>query len=577
MTESKWWRYFKLNIFDPGEDLQSADRYRLLQRNIVVLMMLVTIIPLTLMAVINYHQYRSSLTDEIINPMRLLTSKTKHSVELFLEEKLSTVRFITSAYPVDTLANERNLNRIFRVLKKEFGGFVDLGLIDCKGIQVSYAGPYDLVAKDYSDQAWYHEVRIRGTYVSDVFMGYRNFPHFAIAVQLGNEECDNWVLRATIDTYLFDNLIAAMGLDAESDAFLINDKGIFQTNSKFYGKVLEKCPFLPPPGNYGTHIEEETDPNGREVIVVYTHLENFCCNLVMVKPKSVVLKTWFTLKSEMFFIFIIGAILILLTIFKMTSVLVKKTRDADERRELAFRELEHAHKLSSIGRLAAGVAHEINNPLAVINEKAGLMKDLVERAEPFDKKEKFMEVTASIQKSVERCKTITHRLLGFARRMEVQFELLDVNDVIREVLGFLEKEYLYRGIEIRLELDENLPQISSDLGQLQQVFLNILTNAFSAVEDNGWVIIRTWVEDPETLGVSIEDNGCGMSKETLDQIFEPFFTTKKGYGTGLGLAITYGIVQKLGGRLKVESQEGEGTVFYVFLRKTPPSYTGERR
>lgn len=288
-----------------------------------------------------------------------------------------------------------------------------------------------------------------------------------------------------------------------------------------------------------------------------------------------VLRTWFTLKSEMFFIFTIGTILIILTIFKMTGLLVKKTRDADERRELAFRELEHAHKLSSIGRLAAGVAHEINNPLAIINEKAGLMKDLVERSEPFSQKQRFLEVTASIQKSVERCKTITHRLLGFARRMEVHYESLNVNDVIREVLGFLEKEYVYRGIEIRLELDENLPQISSDLGQLQQVFLNILSNAFSAVEDSGLIIIRTWEEDPETIGIAIQDNGCGMSKEILNQIFEPFFTTKKGYGTGLGLAITYGIVQKLGGRLKVESTEGEGTTFNIFLLKTTPSNTGE--
>jgi two-component system NtrC family sensor kinase len=204
------------------------------------------------------------------------------------------------------------------------------------------------------------------------------------------------------------------------------------------------------------------------------------------------------------------------------------------------------------------------------------MKDLVERSGPFDKKDKFLEVTQSIQKSVERCKTITHRLLGFARRMEIQYELLDVNEVIRETLGFLEKEYLYRGIEVRLELDENLPQISSDLGQLQQVFLNILTNAFSAVEDNGLVIIKTWDQDAETIGVSIQDNGYGMSEETMNQIFEPFFTTKKGYGTGLGLAITYGIVQKMGGRLKVESKEGQGTTFYIFLLKKPSSNTEER-
>ncbi len=221
------------------------------------------------------------------------------------------------------------------------------------------------------------------------------------------------------------------------------------------------------------------------------------------------------------------------------------------------------------------MAHEINNPLAIINEKAGLMKDLIELTPEFENRDKYLGLTNSIQKSVERCKTITHRLLGFARRMEVQFEILNVNDVVKEVQGFLEKEYVYRGIDIRMELDENLPQISSDLGQLQQVFLNILSNAIAAVADNGNIIIRTWDQDPETIGVSIQDNGTGMSEKTIKHIFEPFFTTKKGYGTGLGLAITYGIIQKLGGKIKVESKLGEGTIFYVYLPKKAPSKNSE--
>jgi two-component system NtrC family sensor kinase len=575
MAGSKWLRYFKLNFFDTEGAKDSENRYRLLHRNMVLFMILVTIIPLTLMALVNYHQYRTSLRAEIINPIRVLSSKTKHSFELFLEEKLSCIRFITSAYSTEELVNEDKLKKIFRVVKKEFPGIVDLGLIDCKGIQISYAGPYQLLGKNYSDQGWYHEVIVRGVYISDVFMGYRKFPHIAVAVQLGNDVSDACILRATIDTHFFDNRIAAMELDAESDAFLINDKGVFQTHSKFYGKVLDNCPFSPPLGNYGSYIAEEKDPNGREVISVYTHFDKMGYSLVLIKPRSVILKTWFTLKSEMFLIFIISTVLIVLAIFKMTSFLINKTRDADERRELAFRELEHSQKLSSIGRLAADVAHEINNPLAIINEKAGLMKDLIELTPEFENRDKFLGLTNSIQKSVERCKTITHRLLGFARRMEVQFEILNVNDVVKEVLGFLEKEYVYRGIDIRMELDENLPQISSDLGQLQQAFLNILSNAIAAVADNGNVTIKTWDQDPETIGVSIQDNGTGMSEETIKHIFEPFFTTKKGYGTGLGLAITYGIIQKLGGKINVESKLGEGTIFYVYLPKKAPLKSSE--
>lgn len=193
------------------------------------------------------------------------------------------------------------------------------------------------------------------------------------------------------------------------------------------------------------------------------------------------------------------------------------------------------------------------------------MKDLLETSGEFEYRERFSTLLDDILKAVDRTKTITHRLLGFAKRMEVRFEELQLNDVVKEVLGFLEKEALYKNVEIRLQLDENLPRISSDRGQLQQVFLNILTNALEAVEEEGLITITSWQDGPDRVAVSVQDNGRGMSKETMEHIFEPFFTTKREYGTGLGLSITYGIVKKLGGDIHVTSQESVGTTFTVFL------------
>ena len=544
----------------------SGDRYRLFQRNIRILMIVLTIVPLFMMALINYHQYQSGLKQEMIEPTKLLVSKTRHSFEFFLNERQSLIKSISYFYSLTDLCDEKKLNHILFILKKEFVGFVDLGIINgSDGRQMCYVGPYNLLGKNYANQDSFQEVTLKGTYISDVFMGYRKFPHIAIAVQRLEENGKSWILRTTIDTTMFDNLIAAMGLDAESDAFILDKEGIFQTNSRLYGNVLEQCPLKIPLGGQAAYVDERKDPGGKDILLTYTHFTYPEYTLVIVKPKSTVLKTWYALKSDLFLVFLASSILIVIVVFRLTGIMVNRIKEADQNRELAFRELQHHHKLSSIGRLAAGVAHEINNPLAIINEKAGLIKDLIEYTPEFAQKEKFSTLVGAILQSVNRCRTITHRLLGFAKRMEVEVETLDLNELIEEVLGFLEKEALYRNIDIGLELAKELPRIDSDRGQLQQVFLNILNNAMAAVEDEGRIVITTWEKDADTVAVSIQDNGCGMSDETLRHIFEPFFTTKKEHGTGLGLSITYGIVKKLGGDIEVKSKEHEGTTFNIFL------------
>lgn len=551
-------------------EVEGPRRYSILRRNMSILMLLITVVPLLFMAFINYHQYQSALRQEIVEPMKALVNKAKHSFELFLINRLATVKFIASGYSYDELADARKLNRIFRALKQEFEGFIDLGLIDANGVQVSYAGPYELKGKDYSNQGWFEQVKVNGVYISEVFLGYRKFPHVVVAVQhRGDSEESWWVVRATIDTRRFDELVAAMGLDPQSDAFLLNRSGVLQTASKFYGQVLEQRPEWVMPISYEPAVVERTDPSGREVLVGYAYFNRSDFVLTVVKPKAEVLKAWYTLKSELLLVFVASVLIIVIVVLRLTRLLVDRLRTSDEKRELAFREVEHSHKLSSIGRLAAGVAHEVNNPLAIINEKAGLMKDLIELDSGFPQKEKFIGLVQAITQSVERCRAITHRLLGFAKRMDVQIEVLDVNEVVQETLGFLEKEAMHRNVNLRVSLAEDLPRIASDRGQLQQVFLNILNNAFAAVKDGGLIIITTWEKDLDWIGISFQDDGAGMSEDTLKHMFEPFFTRKKGTGTGLGLSITYGIIKKLGGDIEVQSKLGEGSRFVVFLPKRP--------
>ncbi len=552
------------------EDGVSPARYRILRRNIFILMILVTTVPLVIMAAINYHEYQAGLKQEILSPLKATVSRTTHSFDLFLAERLSAVSFVASAYGYDELMEEKTLNRIFRVMREEFGEFVDLGVVNGQGMQVAYVGPYDLKGKDYSQQSWYHQVQIKGTYISDVFLGYRKFPHIAFAVHRWDKSGKTWVLRATIDTGRLNTFVASMGLDRASDVFLLNKEGVLQTPSRIYGRTLEKFPLQLPPATYEANVIEVGKGGADRAFLAYTYFANYPYILAVVKQRAEVLKPWYSMRSELVLVFLGSVFVIFLVVFGLTDLLVKRMQECDEKREAAFREMEHNHKLSSIGRLAAGVAHEINNPMAIINEKAGLMKDLIDYSEDFPQKERFLSITDSILNAVNRCGSITHRLLGFARRMDVSIEMLDIGDLVKETLAFLEKEALYHNVEVRLELAEGLPGVASDRGQLQQVFLNLLNNALAAVEDGGTITISTREKDPETAAVTIRDNGCGMSEETLKHIFEPFFTTKGSRGTGLGLPITYGIVKKLGGDIEVRSKEGEGTEVTVLLPVKSP-------
>jgi signal transduction histidine kinase len=149
--------------------------------------------------------------------------------------------------------------------------------------------------------------------------------------------------------------------------------------------------------------------------------------------------------------------------------------------------------------------------------------------------------------------------------MDIQSETIDLENLLKEVLGFLEKEAEYRDVTVTFEVEPELPTIVSDRGQLQQVFLNILNNAFAAVGDGGMIAIEMVRESGDRVAVTVADNGVGIPKEHIQRIFEPFFTTKKGSGTGLGLSITYGIVRKLGGEIRVESEQSQGTSFTVSL------------
>jgi two-component system NtrC family sensor kinase len=223
-------------------------------------------------------------------------------------------------------------------------------------------------------------------------------------------------------------------------------------------------------------------------------------------------------------------------------------------------ELIQAAKMSSLGRLAAGVAHELNNPLGSIL----LYSDLViEDTLPDDARRPNLE---RIAQQAARCRQIVRGLLDFGRPAETSAGPLDMNAVLRQALNVLDGQQMFHNVEVRWELADALPVIRGDAAQLQQAFTNIVLNGVDAMRGQGTLTLRT-APEPEGDGVQVEiqDTGCGIPPENVPRLFEPFFTTKDD-GTGLGLAITYGIVERHHGTVDVASQPGLGTTFRLTIR-----------
>jgi two-component system NtrC family sensor kinase len=526
----------------------------------------VAVIPLILLSALNYHVTQRSIESERLSRTARLVSNTRRTIFYFFDERRSALDFIVKENSFDSLNRMGALEQILKNLKNSFGGFTDLGLIDPLGSQRSYVGPFKLAGKDYSDQNWYKEVLKNGVYISDVFLGFRNVPHIVIAVTRSHSNGLCYVLRATLEIIKLDDLLSDVEVAGRGDAFIINHQGILQTPSLYHGKVLEKLSLPVPKYALKTQVVEGKDPNGVPLFIGYTYITDTPFILMVVKHKEICMESWYNTRMKLIAFLGISITGILIVVVGMATYLVNKSYMADQKRIMTLHQVEYTNKMASIGRLAAGVAHEVNNPLAVINEKAGLIKDLLILKKEFGGDPRLLGLVDSILSSVKRAGTITRRLLSFSRNMEISIEPVKLKELIEEVLSFLTKEAEYRSIRVSLSASEDVPPIESDRGKLQEIFLNLINNSFAAISDGGNLYIKVKKEEKDKVSVTVADDGCGIPEPDLKRIFEPFFSTKtKKGGTGLGLSLTQNFVREIGGTMNVESEVGKGTTFTIIL------------
>jgi two-component system NtrC family sensor kinase len=299
--------------------------------------------------------------------------------------------------------------------------------------------------------------------------------------------------------------------------------------------------------------------------------------LVVRQEKADAFKALRTATYLIIIISIAGGVLIIGVAFYLTDRIVKRMQQLDVEKDQLSEQLIRASRLAELGEMAAGFAHEINNPLQIIKNEQTLVEMLmaeIKQKGELKESENLAEIEDSfnqINLQVSRCAQITQAILKFGRKTEATRQDVAMNSFIPEVIAMVSKKASVNGIAITQHLPDEPLYVHVDPSQLQQVFLNLFNNAIDAVIERhggggGEISVETGSPDSSSVSIQVRDNGCGISPENLKKIFSPFFTTKPvGKGTGLGLSVCYGIINNMGGSMQVSSDMGSGTTFTLTL------------
>ncbi|MEZ4527311.1 MAG: sensor histidine kinase [Desulfobacterales bacterium] len=551
---------------------QHKHYYRNLSINMLLTVVFVSFLPMIFVSGAILYQFQKSYSEKVMDHLMSVVKKHTQNIDNFLKERRHNIQFLNNSFACGELSDEFFLQRQLANLQAEYGNvFSDLGVVDYQGNQIAYAGPYKLEHADYSESEWFKTALNAQSFISDVFLGLRGFPHFIVTVRSFHEE-KPWVLRATVDFQAFNNLVKNIHFGKTGTAFVMNRSGEFQTETALKKEnvvqLYRMVESAVKPGEEvqtGTYWNPET---GKELIYVARFIKDGDWALIYLQDSDDAFADLRRAHWIAVIVFIAGGLLIVGMAVFVTRRMINRIVEADQEKELMNQQIIETGRLASLGEMAAGIAHEINNPVAIMVEEAGWVGDLLEEAEfkESENLEEFKRALGQIRKQGLRCRDITHKLLSFARGGDGSQQLVRINDMVEEVIGLFNHQAKFKNVIIESKYGFDLPYIEASQTEIQQILFNLIGNAIDAMEDTGGKVQISTGHDHHMIFVEIKDNGPGIPRTVLSRIFDPFYTTKPvGKGTGLGLSICYGIVNRMGGKITVSSAVGVGTTFRVLI------------
>jgi len=544
---------------------RSHAQFEHIRRRLRWQMLLAYVTPLLILAAFFHYQYTDTIKQGIDNHLKSIAENQRNTVDLFLKERVSNLRNVAGEGSCDIPPSAGQMDRILSALRSESPTFVDVGLFSPDGTLAAYSGPHpQLEGKSYRDEAWWRKIHDEesDTLLSDVYLGFRGKPHFIIALRrsVGGGA---WILRASVDPEKFGEFVGSHHLTAEAETLIVNPRGERQTIAQ--GQASDERVAVPP--RSGEAVVDDMDGDGRRYLAAFSWLTETDWCIVVRVPAGIAYAPLLRARIILASLMLLTIAALVLVVMRSTTRIVARLEESDIAKANLRGQLFNAAKLASVGEMAAGVAHEINNPLAIIYEEAGIMRDMMdpEIGGKVDL-EDFRERLGAIGEAAMRGRTITRKLMAFARQHDPVLEPTDILAVIDKIVAIKDVEFRVNDIEVLKDYAENLPRVMINANQMEQVLLNLLNNARDAMAGTrGRVRIATRLVDGE-VHIDIEDTGCGMTADQIEKAFFPFFTTKDvGKGTGLGLSISYGIIKSFEGRIEVQSAVGAGTTLTIVL------------
>jgi len=561
-------------------------KYEVLKRNFIFLFLVLSLVPLFTVSLISYFSFKNSLHNTISTHLFEIAKNKGIALQKWLFERHTDAEvFAQSPTIVESVTAVRNPKNDFitkekysfiaikylRLVKNKYDCYDEIFILDKNGQMIITTEKIENIEvnRDYFREA------IKGrTFNTDIYLSpliHRPTMIVAAPVRNSREEIIG-VLVERIKLDAINKLMRDIEIGKTGESYLLNKEGYFLTESKFEPgytlkkKISTKGTQECKKGKSG--VGEYLDYRGKNVLGAYFFIPEMEWSLMVEQDSSEAFQEIQHLKNIIFVIGLITIIVIVAFTLLVSGKIVKILKKYDQQFKKQQKQIIRAEKLAAMGQLAAGLAHEINNPLGGISNCLKLISTKINKPNPKPKDFKdSIKYLRTSEQELNRCIRIVRNFLSFSKRPNLNPILSNINTVILELIALIEPQATVQNIMISKELKSDLPQVKVDTQQLHQALMNIILNSLEAMPQGGKLKVRSrYDQRDEAIKIEITDTGYGIPEENLPYLFEPFFSSKpEGKGIGLGLSIVYEVIDEHNGSIEVESEVDKGTTFIIKL------------